>query len=420
MFAMMQRLAFALVAIVVWPLMLAQAAVAADEPIKVGILMTYVGPTASFARYEDKGARLLIDQVNAAGGINGRQIQVVNYDAEGKPDRAGILFRRMAEEDKVVAVIGPESIYVLLGMSAVPDQVKVVQVSAAGTYELVEPKDRSYIVSAQGSHGYLNALVLAYLKDKLKVSRIGTLTTADTIGDMTAQKYASAARLAGIEVAQVVSQPASDRDLLPSLRQLAGLKPAIDGMMIFGSGPFADIALNQTELAGLSVPVGYSGGNIIPELIKDISAAAGKRFFLAAPRATVVDTLPKSDPYKAAIEKFVGDYVAKYHEQPALPSMTGYDMALTITDAMKAVGPDREKIRDYIYNKQKNLVGVQGVRFNRSEGDGYGLDPREDIIASIEGGKFVFKGYLADSLDRLGITDAAIRAEFKKFKVILE
>ena len=376
--------------------------------------------TASFGRYEDKGARLLIDQVNAAGGINGRQIQVVTYDAEGKPDRASVLFRRLADEDKVVGVVGAESGYVLMGMAAIPAQVKVMDVSASGAYELLEPKDRPYVVSAQGSHGYINALVLAYLKDKFKVSRIGILTTSDAMGEKTAQKYASAAELAGIEVAQVVSQPASDRDLLPSLRQLAGLKPAIDGMMIFGSGPFADIALNQTELAGLSVPVGYSGGNIIPELIKDISAAAGRRFFLAVPPAVAAGTLPQSDPHRPAIDKFVNEYMAKYKEQPALPSMTGYDMALTIVDAMKAVGPDREKIRDYIYDKQKNLVGVQGVRFNRSESDGYGLDPREDIIASIEGGKFVFKGYLRDSLDRLGITDAAIRAEEKKSKIILK
>ena len=363
---------------------------------------------------------MLIDQVNAAGGINGRQIQVVNYDTEGKPDRAGILFRRLADDDKVAAVIGPDSIFVVLGMSAVPAEVKVMSVSAAGAYELIEPKDRSYIVSAWAAHGYSNGLVLAYFKDKLKVSRIGILTTADTVGDITAKKYVSAAKLAGIDVAKVVSQPASDRDLLPSLRQLANIKPAIDGMMIFGSGPFADIALNQTELAGLSVPVGYSGGNVIPELIKDVSAAAGKRFFLAISRITVASTLPKSDPYYAALNKFVADYVAKYHEQPATPSAVGYDMALTIIDAIKAVGPDREKIRDYIYNKQKNLLGMQGVHFNRSIGDGYGVDPREEIIASIEGGKFVFKGYLGDSLDRLGITDAAIRAEFKKFKIIVE
>ena len=56
---------------------------AEEPPIKLGLLLTYVGPTAIFARYEDKGARMKIDEVNAAGGINGRKIELTNYDTEG-------------------------------------------------------------------------------------------------------------------------------------------------------------------------------------------------------------------------------------------------------------------------------------------------------------------------------------------------
>jgi branched-chain amino acid transport system substrate-binding protein len=78
----MLRLLYCLLFVLTLPPALAQ------EPIKVGMLLTYVGPTALFARYEAKGANVLIDQVNKAGGINGRKIQVVNYDTEGKPDRA--------------------------------------------------------------------------------------------------------------------------------------------------------------------------------------------------------------------------------------------------------------------------------------------------------------------------------------------
>src|SRR5690606_12987566 len=58
---------------------------AEKEPIKVGLLLTYVGPTAIFAREQDRGARLLIDEVNSSGGIDGRKIEVVRYDTEGKP-----------------------------------------------------------------------------------------------------------------------------------------------------------------------------------------------------------------------------------------------------------------------------------------------------------------------------------------------
>jgi len=145
----------------------------AQAPIKVGLLLTYVGPTALFARYEAKGARVLIEQVNKAGGINGRPIELVNYDTEGKPDRAASLYRRLAQEDKVVAVIGPDSIYIVLGMSGVPNEVKVPAVVAAGNYELVEPKNREHIVTAWGSGGYAMAMVLGYFKDKLGVGRIG-------------------------------------------------------------------------------------------------------------------------------------------------------------------------------------------------------------------------------------------------------
>ena len=392
----------------------------AQEPIKVGLLLTYQGPTAIFARYEDKGARLAIELANQAGGIHGRPIEIVNYDTEGKPDRAGVLFRRLAEEHKVPVVIGPDSIFVVLGMSAVPTQAKVLAIAGPGGYEFVAPADRSYLVSEWAAGGFANALVLVYFKDKLNVKRIGILTTADIIGQKTADEFVSAAKLVGIEVAKIVSQPASDRDLLPSLRDLANLSPKIDGLAVFGSGPFGTIAVNQTALAGLDVPIAYAGGNIIPELIKDVGPDTGKRFYIATARAAVPDSLPKADPYSPTIQKFVMDYVAKYKEQPALPAAVGYDMAAAAIDALKAVGPDPQKVRDYVASKQKNFVGVQGVSFNRTPQNGYGVDPRDNVVASIQDGKFVFKAYLPESFKNLGVSDAAFLAIMHEHKMLID
>jgi len=392
----------------------------AQEPIKVGLLLSHVGGTAIFARYEDKGARFAVEQVNKAGGINGRQIELVAYDTEGKPDRAGSLFKRLAQDDKVVAVIGPDSIYVVLGMSAIPAQMKVLSVAAPGNLELVAPDDRKYIVSAWGTSGYAASLVLAYFKDTLKVKRLGMITTADSIGEIVANEITGIAKMVGIEMAQVVSQPASDRDLLPSLRKLATLSPRIDGMMVFGSGPFGNIAVNQTEMAGLNVPIGYVGGNVIPELIKDVGPDTGKRTYLVTQRVTAAGSLPKDDPYYAGVQKFVTDYQARYNEPATLPTAVGYDMAMTVVDALKAVGPDPEKIRDYVYTKQKNMVGVQGVTFNRTPAYAYGTDPMDNTVVNIENGKFVFKSYLKDSFKRLGITEETVRNQMRDFKLILE
>jgi branched-chain amino acid transport system substrate-binding protein len=392
----------------------------AQEPFKIGLLLTYQGPTAIFARYEDKGARLAVELANKAGGVNGRPIQIVNYDTEGKPDRAGVLFRRLAEEDKVSLVVGPDSIFIVLGISAIPAQTNVLAVAGPGGYEFVAPKDRSHLVTAWASGGFANALVLVYFKDKLNVKRIGIITTADIIGQRTADEYGGAAKLVGIEVAKVVAQPATDRDLLPSLRELAGLSPRIDAIAVYGSGPFGTIAVNQTELAGLDVPIAYAGGNIIPELIKDIGPDIGKRFYIATARATAHASLPKDDPFASTVQKFVSDYVAKYNEQPTLPAAVGYDMANTAIDALKAVGADPEKIREYVTSKQKGFLGVQGVRFSRTPQDGYGVDPRDNIVVSIAGGKFVFKDYLPQSFTNLGIKDDAFQALMREHKMLID
>lgn len=364
------------------------------------------------SREEDRGARLLIDQVNQAGGIKGRPIEVVKYDTEGRPDRAGSLYRRLAEDDKVVAVIGPDSIFVLLGMANVPSEVKVMSVSAPGLYELVRPQFRNYVVSAWAANSFSGALALGYLKDKFKVTRVGMITTADAIGERMATTAKTVGAMVGVDVVAVASQPASDRDLLPSLRKLAANQPAIQALYIFGSGPFANIAMNQAELAGITVPIAYNGGNVVPELIKDLSPAAAKRTFITTARAAVAKTLPKDDPFRKTVDTFSADFEQRYHAPPTLPAAVGYDMALSIVDAIKAVGVDREKVRDYIHTKQK-FVGAQGIAFNRSASDGYGTNPADLVIAGIDNGQFVFAGYVKDSLNRLGVSDAKLQAAMR-------
>lgn len=188
-----------------------------DDAIRLGLLLTNVGPSALFARYEERGARLLIDQVNRAGGINGRQIELVYYDTEGKADRAAALYRRLATEDRVAAVIGPDSILVVLGMSSVPKEVRTMSVAAPGTYELIKEDDRDWIVTAWTMGGFAQSLILGYFKQRLGVQRIGVVTTADVIGEHTDRIIRNVAQLLGLEVVKTVAQPASDRDMLPSL-----------------------------------------------------------------------------------------------------------------------------------------------------------------------------------------------------------
>jgi branched-chain amino acid transport system substrate-binding protein len=391
----------------------------AGGPIKIGLLLTYVGPTSIFARYEDKGARLLIDQTNKNGGIDGRQIELVNYDTEGKPDRAGTLYRRLVREDNVAAVIGPDSIFVLLGMSDIPSEVKAISISSAGLYELVAPQKRRYVVSAQVATTFAGTLVLGYVKDKFHAKRLGMITTSDVIGQTIASTVGKMAAAFGMELVDVASQPASDRDLLPSLRKLANLQPNIDALYVFGSGPFANIAMNQSELAGINVPIAYNGGNVLPELVKDLSPDTAKRTFLAVARSTVWSTLPAIERNDAVVTNFLSDYHTKFGEEPTLPSAIGYDMALPIVDALKNVGTDREKLTEYIHDKQA-ISGAQGIIFKRTWANGYGSNPEDLAVASVSDGQFVFRGFLKDSLKNVGFTKEDMLKKMQELQLIAE
>jgi branched-chain amino acid transport system substrate-binding protein len=390
----------------------------AQEAIKVGLLLTQVGPTALFARDEARAAQMYIDEVNKAGGINGKKIELINLDTEGKPDRAGSLYRRLAQQDGVVAVIGPDSVFITLGMQSIPSEVKVMSVAAPGLYELVKPEFRDYLVSAWGPYSFAGSLAMAYHADKFKVKRVGMITTADAVG----QRIAATARKVGEKIGvQFISeaQPASDRDLLPALRKLASASPAIEALYVFGSGPFANIAMNQAELAGLNVPIFYTGGNVIPSLVADLSPqVAAKVFFTNARGGVVGDTLPDSDPYKKKIQAFSAAYKAKFGDDATLPAAVGYDMAGTIVDAIRAVGTDRTAIAEYIRGKQ-HFAGVQGVEFARTKkGNGYGVNPDQLIIATIKDGKFAFAGYLKDSLEKVGLTPAVIEQLMKEESIL--
>jgi branched-chain amino acid transport system substrate-binding protein len=388
---------------------------ATGEPIKIGLLLTNVGASAIFARYEERAARMYVDQTNKSGGINGRALELVYYDTEGKPDRAASIFRRLAEEDKVVAVIGPDSILVVQGMSAVPREVGVLSVTATGSVDIIPEADREWLVTAWAPLGWVNNSATAYFKHKYNIQNIGLLITADTVGEASAKLFNDFAPLAGATVIKTAAQPAADRDLLPSLRDIAGAKPG--AAFVIGSGPFGTIAFSQAELAGLTGPIGYAGGNVVPELIKDMGPEATKNFHMVTARLTAVDTLPASDPYAADLKKFAQEYQTANNEPAALPTGVGYDMARTVVDAIKAVGPDRTKIRDYVLGQQ-SFVGVQGTKFQRTPGNIWGVDPSDMIVVGIENGKFVFKDYLKPSFDALDITPEKITAQLRSARII--
>src|SRR5579872_3926181 len=85
------------------------AGAAQAEDLLLGYLPALAGPFATLSRTDEIAAQIAVDEINAAGGIGGKKLKMVSFDTAGKPDQAVVGLRKLADDDKVLAVIGPFS-----------------------------------------------------------------------------------------------------------------------------------------------------------------------------------------------------------------------------------------------------------------------------------------------------------------------
>src|SRR2546430_15087419 len=79
------------------------------QELLLGYLPSLAGPFATLSRTNEIAAQIAVDEINASGGIGGKKIRIISFDTAGKPDQAVVGLRKLAEDDKVLAGIGPVS-----------------------------------------------------------------------------------------------------------------------------------------------------------------------------------------------------------------------------------------------------------------------------------------------------------------------
>ena len=104
---------------------------AEQQPVKVGLLAPITGPTPDWGRKQILGMEMALEKINARGGVNGVPVEVVQYDTGGDPARAIDAYRRLAEEDKVLVVIGPLYSDPFKSLAPVTNEEKVAIIATA-------------------------------------------------------------------------------------------------------------------------------------------------------------------------------------------------------------------------------------------------------------------------------------------------
>jgi len=354
----------------------------AAEPYKVGAVFAITGPAAWLGEPERNSVKMLQEEINAQGGINGHPLELVIEDTVGEETRAVLAVNKLINKDNVLAIVGPSRSGTTMAVIPIVDKAQVPLVSCASAQEIVTPVKKWVFKTAQNDS---DGVIKIYEKMKeMNLSKVAIISSTDGYGMEGRKHLKRFAPEMGITVVADETYGPKDTDMTAQLTKVKGTdaQAVVNWSIVPGQ---TTVIKNRRQLVMTSQLFQSPGfGNI-----KYAQAAGDSAEGLLFPalRLLMVDALPKDHPQKAILTKYKKDYESKFKSDVTTFGGHAYDALSLVVAALKAVGPDRAKIRDHIENT-KNFVGTGGV-FNYSPEDHVGLHKDALEIYTVKNGAFV-------------------------------
>lgn len=324
----------------------------ADE-ILIGMNAPVTGGSASEAVYFIKAARLAEKHSNEAG----IKIKLVIQDNQSSNPGALASLNKNIEQDKVFAILGPiKSTQVL----AISDAVKQAGVPTmiGGTNVSLTKQGNPWLFRCRPDDSIGVEAMVKYIKEDLKLSKIGILHDADAFGNGGADLVEKFAPEYGLTVVKREKYTTKDKDYTA---QLLSLKAAGTEVMIHYGTNAEDVAVCQRQYRQLGVPYKYLG-----------SPSSAVKDTLALSRQAAEGVLAVADAVPDATEQYrsyAAAYKKEYNEEMDAWAAWNYDALMILAHTIKKVGLDRNKVKDAIL-AIKSYVGVLGIYSFTSNGDG--------------------------------------------------
>ena len=151
-----------------------------SKPIKIGALFSVTGPASFLGAPEEKTAQMLVEKINAAGGVNGQKLELVVKDTGGSPEKAVSFAKQLIEEDKVLAIIGPSTSGETMQIKALCEENKMILVSCAAAETIVNPVAK-YVFKVPQKDSQAVAWIYRTMKEK-GITKIAILSSTDGFG----------------------------------------------------------------------------------------------------------------------------------------------------------------------------------------------------------------------------------------------
>jgi branched-chain amino acid transport system substrate-binding protein len=353
-----------------------------QDTIKIGGLLETSGFLASLGRPGLEGAQLAVDQINAAGGIDGKKLEFVNINTESDNTKAVTATKRLIE-DGVVGIVGAMNSGSSYAIIASIQRAKMPVIANGGSRGIVLPPDKkTYIFLAPLTDVLVQSVMMADMKKK-GITRIALLNADSGFGTSGREQLEKHAADFGIKIVIQQTFGNADKDMTPQLTKIRSSDA--QATVIWATGPGQAIATKNYRQLDLKGPLYLSHAANDFNYVR-LSGDAANGALIPSSKLYVVDDLAADDPQKPVIQKFVAGYQAKYGKLPATFAGNGYDATMMMAAAIRTAGTDKEKIRAAIEGL-KDFVGVTAV-YSYSPTDHFGAQASSVVLLTVKDGKF--------------------------------
>jgi len=344
-------------------------ALAADN-IKVGTFLAVTGGASFLGDPELKTLQLYIENINAKGGVDGRQVELIHYDTKGNPKEAVKFIKRLIKKDRVDVIVGGSTSGST--MAVMPEVAKAGMpfISLAGSVKIVDPAQKW---TFKTPHTDRMAAGKVYEDmNRRGITKIALISGSGGFGKSGRGQSLALAPEYDIEIVADESYGKKDTDMTAQLAKIR----ATDAQAIlnfgFGTGP-AIVTKNVRQL-GIKLPL-YQSHGVASKKYIELAGAAAEGVRLPAAALLVADQLPEGDPQAPTLLGYKNLYEAKYGSSVSTFGGHAYDGLMIALQAIdRANSTDKAKVRDEI-EKTTDFPGTGGI-FNMNAEDhlGLGLD----------------------------------------------
>jgi branched-chain amino acid transport system substrate-binding protein len=350
----------------------------------VGAIFSVTGGASFLGDPEKKTAEMVVEKINKAGGINGQKVKLTVYDDEGDATKCNLLAKKLITQDKVVAVIGPSVSGLSLAVVPVFEKEQTPLISCAASYKIVHDektgKPYPWIFKTPQSDSLAVEAVYTQMQ-KMGISKIAIISVTEAFGASGREELLRLAPAYKIEIVADEKYGPKDTDMMAQLTKIKGLAP--QAIINWSVGPSQVTVVRNWRDLGMEKITFFQSHGFGSRKNIELAAGAAEGVYCPLGACNIAELLPANHPQKKVTMEYMSDYKAKYNEPLSSFGGHAWDAMSLLADALKAVGPDKAKIRAYLENK-KGFVGQHGV-FNFSADDHNGLTKEAFQMVVVKG-----------------------------------